>query len=52
MKRMIRWLLFDTRAGDLVLRALECVAGLALVELSEIDGERVRATELGLSRAR
>jgi len=52
MRRTIRWLLFDTRAGNLVLRALERAAGLALVDLSEIDGERVRATALGRSSAR
>jgi len=51
MKRTIRWLLFDTRAGDLVLRALEWVTGLALVELGEIADVKVVATADGKAAA-
>ena len=52
MKRWIRWALFDTAIGDLVLRALECVTGLCLVDVAEIDGNRWGATALGRDRAR
>ena len=52
MKRTIQRVLFETAIGDWLLRALERVAGLALVDVGEIDGERVRATTLGRDRAR
>lgn len=39
MSQRIRVLLFETRAGDLLLRALERWLGLALVPIEEIDRE-------------
>jgi len=48
----VKRFLFETRAGDLLLQLFERLTGLGLVRLEEIDGERVRATEFGLDRAR
>ena len=39
---MVRWFLFNTRAGDLLLAALERWAGLAIVDLGEIKPSEVR----------
>ena len=39
---MLRWFLFGTRAGDLLLAALERWAGLAVVDLGEIEPSEVR----------
>jgi hypothetical protein len=52
VKRAIAWALFDTRPGDLMLALFERLTGLTVVEVGEIDGEKVRATKLGLDRAR
>ena len=37
---MIRWLLFETRVGDLVLTLFERVTGLAIVDLAELEAVR------------
>jgi len=50
VKRTIAWFLFDTRPGDLMLRMLEHVAGLAVVDVAEID-YRVEATPAGRAAA-
>lgn len=34
---MLRELLFDTRVGDWMLRAFECLTGFALVELEVLE---------------
>ena len=39
---MLRWFLFDTRAGDLLLAALERWAGLAVVDVRELAEPRMR----------
>jgi hypothetical protein len=51
MKRTIAWFLFDTRPGDLLLRALEQVAGLAVVEVGEIADVEIAATAKGRAAA-
>jgi len=49
MRNAIRRVLFETRLGDLLLRGLERVAGLALVDVGEIEGERYGATAAGVA---
>ena len=51
MKRMIHRVLFDTRPGDLLLRLIERVAGVALVDVGELDYQ-VAATEQGRAQRR
>jgi len=48
----VKRILFETRLGDWLLRAFERLTGLGLVDVDEIDGERVRATAMGRSSAR
>ena len=52
MKRTIRTFLFDTRAGDLVLRALERIAGLAVVDVGEIADPHIAVTAKGRAAAK
>jgi hypothetical protein len=51
VKRTIAWFLFDTRPGDLLLRVLEQIAGLAIVEVGDLD-YRVGATAKGRANSR
>ena len=49
MRRALRRVLFETRIGDLLLRSLERVTGLALVDVGEIEGDRYGATAAGIA---
>jgi hypothetical protein len=35
---MVKWWLFETKLGDMVLRAFERLTGLALVDLQDLEG--------------
>ena len=48
MKNWHRWIrrfLFDTRAGDVLARAVERLFGLALVDLDQIEAGQVELVE-------
>ena len=49
MRNAIRWWLFETRSGDLLLQVLERTVGLALVDVGEIEGERLGVTATGIA---
>jgi hypothetical protein len=42
---MVKRFLFETRLGDLVLRTLERLTGLALVDLEELESWQYELTE-------
>jgi len=51
MKRTIAWVLFDTKPGDLLLRMIEQLTGLAIVEVGELD-YHVEASDTGRAAAK
>ena len=52
MKKRLATFLFDTTAGDWLLRAFERLTSLAIVEIAEIEQQKWGAIALGRDSAR